>query len=294
VSLLVAVLLPALSKARDTSRNVACLSNLRQQGLAVATYAADNNGLVPYQVQDWNGDLPYSGGWTGFDLQKMAFGAPIQLIKAGDIQAQTKTIAGHTDIYYSGAFQCPSQPVFIPPTGYPTLDPNYLAATAAFRDGVVTQVAVSESADSAQTGYQLDIPGPVYTNYAFNDGAGWYYGILGHYPSLIPPCRDSLPYGWNGTYNPGLAAGNNFQQIPGRTRMDDANSRLGVWLVGDGVSNLLPGFSATSGPVFRHSDTSANICYTDGHGQNLRPSQMDGGSYQTSWDARLSINGNGG
>jgi prepilin-type N-terminal cleavage/methylation domain-containing protein/prepilin-type processing-associated H-X9-DG protein len=48
VSLLIGILLPALSRAQDQANTVQCLSNLRQIGAAIANYAADNQGyLVP-------------------------------------------------------------------------------------------------------------------------------------------------------------------------------------------------------------------------------------------------------
>ena len=47
IALLVALLLPALRAARDQAIHVKCLSNLRQNGVAHAAYAADNNGFYP-------------------------------------------------------------------------------------------------------------------------------------------------------------------------------------------------------------------------------------------------------
>jgi prepilin-type N-terminal cleavage/methylation domain-containing protein/prepilin-type processing-associated H-X9-DG protein len=46
IALLIAILLPALNKARDQSNTVKCLSNMRQIGLAQATYAAENKGYA--------------------------------------------------------------------------------------------------------------------------------------------------------------------------------------------------------------------------------------------------------
>ncbi len=43
IALLIGILLPALGAARNTARGAVCLSNLRQFGITVATYAADNN-----------------------------------------------------------------------------------------------------------------------------------------------------------------------------------------------------------------------------------------------------------
>ena len=48
IALLVAVLLPSLNQARDAARRVVCLSNHRQVGLALMTYATDQNGFYPF------------------------------------------------------------------------------------------------------------------------------------------------------------------------------------------------------------------------------------------------------
>ncbi len=47
IALLMGVLLPALSRAREVARRVVCASNLRQIGLAVMTYTADID-LMPF------------------------------------------------------------------------------------------------------------------------------------------------------------------------------------------------------------------------------------------------------
>ncbi len=44
IALLISILLPALSKARDAANTVKCLANLRQIGMANYTYAAENRG----------------------------------------------------------------------------------------------------------------------------------------------------------------------------------------------------------------------------------------------------------
>lgn len=47
VSLLMATLLPALSRIRESARRTQDLSNLRQLALACTSYAADNDGVLP-------------------------------------------------------------------------------------------------------------------------------------------------------------------------------------------------------------------------------------------------------
>ena len=46
IALLIAILLPALGRAREQSRTVACLSNLRQIGQAAQLYASQNHGYT--------------------------------------------------------------------------------------------------------------------------------------------------------------------------------------------------------------------------------------------------------
>ncbi len=47
IALLIAILLPALAAARETARTSACGSNLKQVGIAVGAYQADNNEYFP-------------------------------------------------------------------------------------------------------------------------------------------------------------------------------------------------------------------------------------------------------
>jgi len=72
ISLLVGLLLPALSRAKEEGRKTQCRSNLRQIGLSTMMYASDNGGWAP--------EL---GGW----LSKQA-NIPAQLRRPFDAQAQ--------------------------------------------------------------------------------------------------------------------------------------------------------------------------------------------------------------
>jgi prepilin-type N-terminal cleavage/methylation domain-containing protein/prepilin-type processing-associated H-X9-DG protein len=47
IAVLVAILLPTLTKAREQARRVACGSQLRQFGIAIYCYAHDNHGWLP-------------------------------------------------------------------------------------------------------------------------------------------------------------------------------------------------------------------------------------------------------
>jgi len=48
IAILASLLLPALSSAKQAGGKAACLSNLRQIGIAIHAYASDNNENIPY------------------------------------------------------------------------------------------------------------------------------------------------------------------------------------------------------------------------------------------------------
>lgn len=68
IAILAALLFPALSKAKDVAKNIACLSNLKQIGLSVALYSAKNKNYISlgsrgnYQNNYWISSA--SGGLT--------------------------------------------------------------------------------------------------------------------------------------------------------------------------------------------------------------------------------------
>ncbi len=86
IAILAAMLLPALSKARERARQALCTSNLRQMGLIYQLYASDSEGLVPYR-----GMFRYSLGGTTYA------GTGVEIILF------TNYISGRTDVR-----MCPS------------------------------------------------------------------------------------------------------------------------------------------------------------------------------------------
>ena len=83
IALLIAMLLPALNRARESSRTVACLSNLRQFANAVAMYSAEQRGyILPYQT-------PEFGHWSNVTVDLGYLQAHSAQSAA---QANTKTV----------------------------------------------------------------------------------------------------------------------------------------------------------------------------------------------------------
>ncbi len=60
IALLIGILLPSLGKAREAARAVNCLSNVRQIGIALMTYAAENADHYIHYKYDWVGP-PFEG-----------------------------------------------------------------------------------------------------------------------------------------------------------------------------------------------------------------------------------------
>lgn len=58
IALLIAMLLPALNKAREAAKNVSCQSNLRQIGVGWTLYLSSNNGSFPQQSSTSAGWFP--------------------------------------------------------------------------------------------------------------------------------------------------------------------------------------------------------------------------------------------
>ncbi|MBI4025716.1 MAG: type II secretion system protein [Verrucomicrobia bacterium] len=48
ISILAALLMPALSRAREQGRSAACMANLKQQSQAFVMYSDDNDGSLPF------------------------------------------------------------------------------------------------------------------------------------------------------------------------------------------------------------------------------------------------------
>jgi prepilin-type N-terminal cleavage/methylation domain-containing protein/prepilin-type processing-associated H-X9-DG protein len=63
IALLLGILLPALGKARQQANSLWCMSNLRQIGVAILSYANANNGRYPLYY--WNGDGDPPGAQNG-------------------------------------------------------------------------------------------------------------------------------------------------------------------------------------------------------------------------------------
>lgn len=97
LAILAALLLPALTSAKAKARRTACLSNLRQIGIAIQSYADENDGNIPYgpQAPPFTSPLdfyPSTGAPTS--LISLSGGAPVALglLLKQQLGAQTKAL----------------------------------------------------------------------------------------------------------------------------------------------------------------------------------------------------------
>src|SRR5213594_1247344 len=95
ITVLIAILLPTLGKVRGHAARIACLSNLRQLGIALLSYANENRGVFPGaasvlqgQDEDWvhwqpNRDAKNSTLWAhlggNLEVLKCPLGVPERL-----------------------------------------------------------------------------------------------------------------------------------------------------------------------------------------------------------------------
>jgi prepilin-type processing-associated H-X9-DG protein/prepilin-type N-terminal cleavage/methylation domain-containing protein len=64
IAMLIGILLPALGRARETSKRVVCLSNLRQMAVAAQTYANNYKGHYPFAIwRTYLGTTTYTYCW---------------------------------------------------------------------------------------------------------------------------------------------------------------------------------------------------------------------------------------
>lgn len=104
IAILAAMLLPALSQAKEKAKRISCLNNLKQLGTAVMIYSSDNNDRVPAAVYaPVSGHAPWEtyllAANTGVNGQPAA--ATMQAVNHGLLYSSKLLKGGKT-------FYCPS------------------------------------------------------------------------------------------------------------------------------------------------------------------------------------------
>jgi len=127
IALLAAILLPALGRAREVAKSVACMSNLHSIGLALHTYVAAYGDYYPvdYQYNNGEGESPTLGdGTTGGYFHWTAAMEPDQYTSSVFYAAQNAAMGTSFGPYpmQEPSYVCPSHvPHGFAPTNFTTI-----------------------------------------------------------------------------------------------------------------------------------------------------------------------------
>ncbi len=116
ISLLIAILLPALSKARESARRIQCATKVRALAQASIVYSMDYKNVLPMV------ESPYAVDQGYFATRS----AGKQLLK------QYMNYAMATGVYRAVPMKCPSNPNGLNGAGQPSLDYSYNGNTASW------------------------------------------------------------------------------------------------------------------------------------------------------------------
>jgi len=290
IAILVAILLPALNKARQQAMTIQCLSNLRQLGQITGIYVAENNQKLPYSGLNIGGssildDSPLPGLYAE------------NRISHGILQSYYRgfTTTSNATLNVPAFLTCPAEANDgIRTVGeaaygwYETLTPGRFRSlpTGTVQPWLIrTMAGADEGAGVYSTiGNASGFNNRVFTHYTFNTEClrgkqvnptynvtinGKTYPYINVFACYTDTPNPSAPYN----------LGPQDNQIPVTTVKHPAET----WMAFDGSGDVDVGISINCA-VFRHLGQACNFLYFDGHAESLQASEIDGGtmsSFQT-------------
>jgi len=178
IAILAAMLLPALSAARERARTSKCVGNLKNVGTAIMMYSGDNHGFVPCGLRKGdeakgvvliNGNDGYMDGNNKTTIMFLLAGGgyfPETELAVSDKQ---QIVTDVRDRY----FRCPSDTTYADTTSFAAMSYHlFLVNLAAWNNGYSGQMY---SEESARTIVGKDRP----DNAILNDNFPWYKGGTG-------------------------------------------------------------------------------------------------------------------
>lgn len=247
IAILAAILFPVFAKVREKARQIACLSNTKQIGLAVMQYEQDYDEKTPNGVNPWGGGQ----GWAG---QIYPYAKSPQLFLCPD-DSTTPTHNGDTPFHVS-EFAYNSQVSIAcgtPPACSP--DSLTLSAYSAPAKTVLLAEVVNSTGYDITRGYSDVTP----TAAAGDDVVGDYGGSAGG-------------YGMGGAYDP--SGFNSNGGTPG------GQSWTAKWATGPLVNSNAGAAQNDFTPTGRHNG-GASYVMADGHAKFFLPSAVSGGALNT-------------
>jgi len=161
IAILAGLLLPALSKAKENGRQIACLANLKQLQVAWQMYYEDNNDSLPRNETDQNGIYAAStpNCWV---VGSARFGTNVADIQNGTIFRYAPNV---------GVYHCPSDRSTVNQSSLPRLRsyamnaflngmPNSVTKITQIRFPSEVFVFLDEQEESIDDGFFLVYPDP--------------------------------------------------------------------------------------------------------------------------------------
>ena len=113
IALLVSILLPSLNRAREQSKQIKCLSNIRQIGMAFVMYENDNKGHLPfsgpYAIANYEDFIYWQTAAPGSALSTAGVTGPRSVDLFPDVN--DSAIAKYLGGFNAEVFTCPSDDV---------------------------------------------------------------------------------------------------------------------------------------------------------------------------------------
>ena len=115
IALLMAVIMPALRKAKDHAKKIHCSANLRSLAMAALMYADDHDGRTPSSTNVWDDGGTDRPGWCGRTMISVT--PPVLLPIDEQIYGTSDPVTGLVRgqlwpyIETSDAWRCPSDPI---------------------------------------------------------------------------------------------------------------------------------------------------------------------------------------
>ncbi|MDD5729276.1 MAG: type II secretion system protein [Victivallales bacterium] len=107
IAILAGLLLPSLTRARETAKSISCTAKMRTFILAGTMYASDNDGFLPPQYDyEWlKGIFPYMSGGKTFEIipENRKYTECPSVMPVGDSHQQTVVLAYSGTIGWAGA-----------------------------------------------------------------------------------------------------------------------------------------------------------------------------------------------
>ena len=303
LALLMAILLPALRRARDQGKLVKCLSHMRGTGLAVTTFAADHDGRAQLVTGDSVArEIDPGNSRFVYGSQRELLAWPVALAQASGtkfrdnwdwgVRAVTFAQARQKESFVSRQFDavvCPSDPVALSTPYYPRNDPgtgNGLRGTGDPKNptpsssrmaywgrlsfGINEDVTGGESESNMPTCWRQ-----------VRDGTGWRTCQGGQLYPPSSPCykgggrrlrglleRVSGPGEVGLVFETGPESSDQYQSMSGWDEF--ANLVQSLFTPGPYLGDFQQTFPSRM-PTRRHPDGRVNVLFADTHGETARP-----------------------